>query len=277
MALKLDPKSGRYFPDEDDIRNLPRKDELVENNWSKYPENFLDNMLSYQNWFDSCESIESCIAKGTIDFHTRILTGDLYKFLGDPREMSALDIGFGGGRLMLAASKVFKNVSGVDVLSEEARSMTQKFLDKNNVKKYNLYNPNSISEVKDNSVDFVYSYIVFQHFNSIDYFHKYFSHIKRVLKPGGVGSIFFGLVGESVNPNVRSIVSADGFFHWHDTFKEGARGSTLYYDPAWVKNQVENSYGMSTINMMRFSKQPWSDMKNLSSQFCIRFVNNRNS
>ena len=277
MALKFDKASGRYFPDEDDIRKLPRKNELVENNWSKYPENFINDMIAYQNWFDSCDSLESCIAKGTIDFHTRILTADLYKFLGDPRNMSALDIGFGGGRLMLAASKVFKNISGVDVLSKEARSMTQKFLDKNGAKKYDLYDPNTISTIPDSSIDFVYSYIVFQHFNSIEYFHKYLSNIKRVLKPGGVGSIFFGLIGDSVNPNVKKIISDDGFYHWHDTFKEGDRGSTLYYDPVWVKGQVENSYNMSTISMMRFSKQPWSDMKNLSSQFCIRFINNRNS
>ncbi len=275
MPLKLDPTSGRYFPDEAEIRKLPRKNDLVENNWSKYPESFSDSMLSYQNWFDSCESIDSCIAKGEIDFHTRILTGDLYRIIGDPREKSALDIGFGGGRLMLAASRIFKNISGVDVLSEEARSMTRKFLDENSTKKYSLYNPDTISNIPESSIDFVYSYIVFQHFNSIDYFHKYFSEIKRVLKPGAVGVIFFGLVGDSVNPNLKNVIKSDGFFHWHDKFEEGSRGSTLYYDPAWIKKQVSEDYNMSIIDMMRFTKQPWAPKTNLSSQFCVRFVNNR--
>jgi SAM-dependent methyltransferase len=133
-----------------------------------------------------------------------------------------------------------------------------------------------MAEIDNESIDFVYSFIVFQHFSSIEYFYKYFSQIKRIIKPDGVGVIFFGLVGDSCNPDIKNIIQKDGFFHWHEAFSDGSRGSTLYYDPAWVKKQIEDVYNMSIISMSRFSKQPWSDMKELSSQFCVSFINNRN-
>ena len=275
MKIKLDEQSGRYFPEESEIKKLERKDKIVENSWKTHPEKFSGDMLSYQNWFDSCDSIKSCIAKGEIDFHNRILTNDLYKFVGDPRDKSAFDIGFGGGRLMLAASRVFKNVSGVDVLSDDARTMTKKFLEENGLENYRLYNPENINSIKDSSIDFVYSYIVFQHFSSIDYFHKYFSNIKRILKPGGVGVIFFGLINDTANPNMKKIINEQGYIHWHDSFSNGCRGSTLYYSPEWIKSQIENEYNMSVISMARYAKQPWVDIKNLSSQFCAKFINNK--
>ena len=254
------------------LRLLSRKDDVIIDNWKNYPENFSNNMVEYQKWFDECDSLKSCVAKGEIDFHNRILTPDIYKILGDPREKIALDIGFGGGRLVLASSKVFKNVIGIDVLSEKLRKMTEKFLDSQGTNNYELLDPDSMLKIESNSVDFVYSYIVFQHFSSIDYFHKYMDLIRRVLKPGGVGNIFFGLC-VAKNPGIHQVVKEDGFYHWHEGFKTGNRRSTLCYDPSWVHDQIENHHGMKIAAVVRFTKQPWSNSENLSSQFCVKFVN----
>ncbi len=254
-------------------KDAENKISIIEDTWSSYPERFSQDMVAYQNWFDSCNSIASCIAKGEIDFHNRILTGDLYEFLGDPRDKTALDIGFGGGRLMLAASRIFKNVQGVDILNANTSQITKKFLEDNGASNFKLFTPKLIENIEDSSVDFVYSYITFQHFSSIEYFHKYFSDIKRVLKPGGVGSVYFGLIKDvSKVKVVKKALEADGFCHWHDAFKEGSRESTIYYNPTWVKGQIEDKYNMTVINMMQFSKNPWTDEK--SSQFCVRFARN---
>mgnify|MGYP003329176372 CR=1 FL=1 len=66
-----------------------------------------DDTTNYLAWFDDSDNYRENYSKGYIDFFNRILTTDLYTSLGDPRKKMCLEIGFGGGRLLNASSKVF--------------------------------------------------------------------------------------------------------------------------------------------------------------------------
>jgi len=73
----------------------------IENSWIVNAAKRQD-MLKYQNWFDTCNSLDECVKKGYIDFAHRIFTEDFYGIIGDPRNKRFLEIGCGGGRLLNA-------------------------------------------------------------------------------------------------------------------------------------------------------------------------------
>jgi ubiquinone/menaquinone biosynthesis C-methylase UbiE len=251
--------------------NEPIKKELIDNSWKSYPKN-LSDMIEYQNWFDKCDSIDSCIRKGIIDFHTRILPYPSYSVLGDPRDKVSLEIGYGGGRLISAASQIFNTAIGIDILQEDSVKMTREFLEISGAKNFKLMDYSQIDEIKDSSIDFIYSFIVFQHFSTIDYFHTYMKLIKRTLKPGGMGTIFFG-IPTSASPEFMEFIIEKGYRHWHDDFQHGDCVSTLYFDPNWAERQIREVYNFTPIQVDRWTKQPWSSGENLSSQFFITFKN----
>jgi len=95
-----------------------------------------------------------------------------------------LDIGCGIGRLLRPLSKRFKYICGVDV-SKEMVLKGKKWL--TGLCNVDILENNGIdlSFFKDNTFDFVYAYIVFQHMSK-EIFHNYLLEINRVLKPSGL-------------------------------------------------------------------------------------------
>ena len=89
-----------------------REIKKVKDVWTKGP-TVLEDEVEFHSFFDIEDSIENAMKKGFIDFSHKIFTGDFYHLLGDPRDKTALEIGFGGGRLINAASHFFDNVIGV--------------------------------------------------------------------------------------------------------------------------------------------------------------------
>ena len=81
-----------------------REIKKVKDVWTKGP-TVLEDEVEFHSFFDIEDSIESAMKKGFIDFSHKIFTGDFYHLLGDPRDKTALEIGFGGGRLINAASE----------------------------------------------------------------------------------------------------------------------------------------------------------------------------
>lgn len=221
--------------------------------WFKSPENYLDDDLKYQNWFDTCESVKSAFSRGHIDFYSKILSPDIYQLLGDPRDKTSLEIGFGGGRLINAASHVFKRSVGIDVLSKSCIEKTRSFMDNENV---SLLNYKDMEEILDNSIDFAYSFIVFQHFTKIDYFHMYVDMFSRKMKKGAVGVIYTTINDKN---NKDYFVDAE--------FEE--RECSLFYNPRFVKSTLEEKE-FKVIEMRKTTKSPWT--KDLSKQFCTKFI-----
>ncbi|MEX2302904.1 MAG: class I SAM-dependent methyltransferase [Bryobacterales bacterium] len=101
------------------------------------------------------------------------------------RELAALEIGCGPGRLMAALSEDFGRLFGVDVSGEMVA------LARENLKGIphagaRQGNGADLAGFADSSIDFCYSYAVFQHIPDNGVVRNYLREACRVLKPGGV-------------------------------------------------------------------------------------------
>jgi len=143
------------------------------------------------NWFNETGGdLEISFLKGQCDFFAFILMPILQE-LKNMKLKVALEIGYGGGRLLLPATKIFKKAIGIDVHNDgqiverelKRRGAKNFILIKNNGKKIPL---------KEESVDFVYSFIVLQHIGNINIFNGYLKETHRVLRKGGYAILFFG-------------------------------------------------------------------------------------
>lgn len=103
----------------------------------------------------------------------------------NPRARRALEIGCGPGRLMKPLSRQFGEIHGVDVSDEMIAIAT------NRLRSIAHAHPHvgsgaDLRQFADDSVDFLYSYAVFQHIPSKDVVFSYLADAARVLKPGGL-------------------------------------------------------------------------------------------
>ena len=227
----------------------------IEKSWTDN-DNVKKNALAYQQWFDSCDSLDHCTKNGFIDFTARIFTTDFYDIIGDPRGKTCMEIGSGGGRLLNAACKFFKFGYGVDILTPESFGMTKSFMSLSGTDNFKLLHKDSAGSILDNSVDFVYSFIVFQHFDSWAEVTKYLDLISRVLKPGGAGVVYFGLNKEN---DQDILVTKDKDFN--------DRACSLYVSKGIVEKEISKRFLFSEIS--RGTKQPWN--KKESGQFYVKF------
>lgn len=205
----------------------------------------------YLNWFNSCKSMEEALKTGMIVFSHLLFTPDFYNVLGDPRQKTALEIGFGGGRLMHAASYYFEKVVGIDI--HQAFERTAGILDELGVPDYELLHSDDRDKIEDKSVDFVYSFIVFQHFSSWQIAEDYIKLIDRVLAPGGCGIIYFAKGGNKKGyteiPNGKSK-------HWW---------SSLRVDPEFAAEEMGKYFEVIGSGVSHL----WGTRK--SGQFFVKF------
>jgi ubiquinone/menaquinone biosynthesis C-methylase UbiE len=158
----------------------------IRDSWEETPAKF-DDMAAFLNWFDTTDSVESAVRKGQEDWRHRFAS---FPHFAGLKRHRGLEIGFGGGRLLCHACRDFGEVIGVDI--HKAFDRSRLFLDSQGCRNYRLLHRDDIGAVADASVDFVYSFIVFQHFDSIAEVDYYFDHIDRVLTNEGIAHIYFG-------------------------------------------------------------------------------------
>lgn len=227
----------------------------IEQSWIDNASKRTNDMLAYQNWFDECRSLDECVKNGFIDFTTRIFTKDFYKIVGDPRNKSCLEIGFGGGRILNAANHFFQTAYGLDILDERSIQTTTKFMKDNGAKNFKLLHRDKKDTIPDKSINFVYSFIVFQHFNSWDEAEKYLKFINRTLVSGGAGIIYFGLntFGSDV--------------HITNESKFQARECSLFATEDFVKDKMKDMFDI--LETGRTTRKEWLEVK--SGQFYVKF------
>jgi SAM-dependent methyltransferase len=168
------------------LLNLFRKPVPVRESWAGEPAR-METMVEFLNWFDATTSVESTVAKARSDWRSRIAAFEGYADL--PKERS-LEIGFGGGRLVAQASKDFTEAVGVDI--HEAFHRTREFLALQDVQNARLLHRDELPSLTHGSCNFIYSFIVFQHFDTMEEVDFYLDQCARLLAPGGRCHIFFG-------------------------------------------------------------------------------------
>lgn len=143
-------------------------------------------------WFDDALDKDDAFERGNSDFKLHI-SDPIDKFTShmNQRELIALDIGYGGGRLLAAACNKFAYVHGIDLHRETDRVSDE--LHQRGITNFSLFKTDGKSiPLKNTSIDIAYSFIVFQHVEFIHIFNNYIKELARVLKHGGVAVIYFG-------------------------------------------------------------------------------------
>ncbi len=105
----------------------------------------------------------------------------------DPAGKKMLDIGCGIGRMDIGFLEMFAEVLGIDVSGEMLRQ-AKELVESDRIR-FIKGNGRDLSDFGDESFDFVFSYIAFQHIPERKIIFNYFSEIYRVLKSGGLFKI----------------------------------------------------------------------------------------
>jgi len=127
-------------------------------------------------------------AAGLRDFERYIAQDSLLlKELAPFASRTVLEIGCGLGRISDPLSTHFQDVTGLDISEEMIRRARQRLGERPNLK---LLPTNGVDyPVADGSIDFVFSYIVFQHMPSREVIQGNLREVSRVLKRGGIAKI----------------------------------------------------------------------------------------
>lgn len=159
-------------------------------------------------WFDAAEDASASFIKGAWDFGYHV-AAPAVRYVRAPQDKLALEIGVGGGRLMASASRYFGKVVGVDV--HENLDLTHKKLEEMGCKNVELLRSDGLTiPVPSDSVDFVYSFIVFNHLEKVSVVDSYLDEIGRVLKSGGIAVVYFGRVALfSHNKSIKALYFLD--------------------------------------------------------------------
>jgi len=159
---------------------------------------------------DSSQSEEEFWKSGEIDCDA-ILEKNGKRFQeiiqgNEPRKMKILEIGCGIGRILIPMSKIFGKVVGVDVSPEMVRLGQKHTKDMPNCE---IIENNGVDllEFSDNSFDFCFSFIVFQHIPDKKVIEKYVSEVTRILKPG---SLFRFQVRGNISNKPKELTTWDG-------------------------------------------------------------------
>ncbi len=102
----------------------------------------------------------------------------------DLKKLTALEIGCGPGRLMLPLSERFGRLIGFDVSGGMVELARENLLGAPNAEA-RQNSGSDLPGVDDESIDFCYSYAVFQHIPDKEVVWSYLRETVRVLKPGG--------------------------------------------------------------------------------------------
>lgn len=145
----------------------------------------------FQNWFNASSSTSQSLIRGFWDLSLHILTPAVARHISRPEDCTVLEIGYGGGRILHAASHFFKAAIGVDIHGEQ--ETVEQFLTDLGRTNCRLFTTEGTTlPVVDGSIDLVYSFIVLQHLPTYDVLASYMRETSRVLKPGGVAQLYVG-------------------------------------------------------------------------------------
>ena len=101
----------------------------------------------------------------------------------DPKSLCVLEIGCGSGRMTGAFADVFGHVHGVDISEHMLELARARHAHRSNVT-FHLSDGDNLKFLPDDSIDFAFSYIVFQQIPSEAVVKSYIEEVGRVLRAG---------------------------------------------------------------------------------------------
>lgn len=141
-----------------------------------------DNARAYINWPDVADEEGAFFASGREDY-AKYVTPFLQKMQFDPSGKTALEIGCGIGRIARRMVEDFRSYIGVDVSPEMVCKASSYELSRAT---FRVVSGGDLSGIADSSVDFVFSFALFQHVPDKEAIFNYFAETERVLRPGGI-------------------------------------------------------------------------------------------
>jgi len=136
-------------------------------------------IASWRNDWDEASFFES----GEQDY-LRLVDPILQKFHFEPASRSMVELGCGAGRMTRSFAERFHSVSAVDI-SAEMQSRGREYLQSFSNIRWVLSNGETLSGIENASVDFVFSYLVFQHMPAKEVVYSSIREMMRILRPGG--------------------------------------------------------------------------------------------
>jgi len=120
-----------------------------------------------------------------------------------PGRATAVDIGSGIGRLAFPHADLFDQVRAVDVSPTMLKKLQAEAAERgvNNIR---TFEPHEAWDIP--SVDYVYSYIVFQHIADFGVIADYVSRVSRCLIPDGIAQLHFDTRPDSPSYRIRNIL-----------------------------------------------------------------------
>lgn len=141
-----------------------------------------ENPRAYINWPDVPNEEGAFFESGRVDY-ARFVTPFLTRMRFDPRGKAALEIGCGIGRIARWMSEDFAEYTGVDVSPEMVRKAAAYGFPRTS---FQAVSGGDLDGIPSGSVDFVFSFAVFQHVPDRNAILNYFAETARVLRPGGI-------------------------------------------------------------------------------------------
>ena len=207
------------------------------------------DLLEFFRYFNNTQSPQQTWMAGCWDFSYHILKPAALLRLGPPFEKTALEIGYGSGRLLHAACRYFQQAIGVDIHGNQA--LVRSLLREQGVSNFELHQTDGLSfPLAAESIDFVYSFIVLQHLATLEALAQNLAEVRRVLKPGGVGVLYFGYL--SALRGWRR-----GYLDLLAQPKLPTQELTLRLTMRTAKRLLATA-GLRVIEMRRSHKTPWS-------------------
>jgi SAM-dependent methyltransferase len=141
-----------------------------------------ENPRGYINWPEIADNDDAFFASGLQDYE-KYVPAFLKRMQLDLHGATALEIGCGIGRIARWMSRDFGHYIGVDVSPEMVSKASSYGLAN---AKFQTVSGGDLAGITSESVDFVFSFAVFQHVPDKNAIFNYFAETARVLRRGGI-------------------------------------------------------------------------------------------
>jgi len=141
-----------------------------------------DAFLYIASWKNKWNE-EAFFASGETDYQ-RLVEPIIVRGQIIPGESAMLELGCGAGRMTRAFARRFRAVTAIDI-SEEMQARAKSYLKDSGNVRWLLSDGVSLAGVETGSMDFVFSYLVLQHYPSAELIAGSIREMIRILRPEG--------------------------------------------------------------------------------------------